>query len=42
MGDTVIVIAEQLAKAVVRMMKEHNLIGRDDPYLELYVNEVLN
>ena len=41
MGDTIIVVAEQIAGLVVRMLKSHGLIEGNDPYLELYVNEVL-
>lgn len=40
-NDRSIVLAEEIASQIVDMMRDNKLISNTDPYLELYVNEVL-
>ncbi|MBO4863649.1 MAG: DUF4037 domain-containing protein [Eubacterium sp.] len=42
MNDRVIFISEQIAFMIANMMKELGLIKINDPYLERYVDEILN
>ena len=41
MKDKVIATAEEIAKALVILLRNNNLIEGNDAYLEIYINEIL-
>ena len=41
MEDRVVVLTEQIAGRIVKMMRKQGLVREDDPYLERYVDVVL-
>lgn len=41
MKDKVIATAEEIAKALVELLKKNELIGGSDSYLEIYIDEIL-
>ncbi len=42
LSDPVVLTAERIAERIVTMLKEHGLIDETDPYLEKYVDEIIN
>lgn len=42
LSDPVVLNAERIAERIVTMLKEHGLIDETDPYLEKYVDEIIN
>ena len=42
LSDPMIVITERIAGCIVEMMNEHGLTDRTNPYLETYVDEILD
>jgi hypothetical protein len=41
MKDNVIATAEEIAKAIVELLKKNELIEGGDSYLEIYIDEIL-
>jgi hypothetical protein len=41
MKDKVIATAEEIAKALVELLKKNDLIEGGDSYLEIYINDIL-
>ena len=41
LSDPTVVLTEQVAALIVDMLRRHGLITKSDPYLEIYVNDLL-